>query len=89
MTIYDWSAVLYDIKEIDHRPLFFRRNSLIAITVLMFACSAVNFVYIYMTTGINSYINSPLYVVNIFLQVVAGLFLTGMMLSAGIRLSVR
>lgn len=89
MTIYDWSAVLYDIKEIDHRPLFFRRNSLIAITVLMFISSAVNFVYMYTTSGVDSYINSPLYVVNIFLQVASGMFLTGMMLSAGVRLSVR
>lgn len=89
MTIYDWSAVLYDIKEIDHRPLFFRRNSLIGVTVLMFLISAVNFVYMYTTSGVNSYINSPLYVTNIFLQVVAGLFLTGMMLSAGVRLSIR
>lgn len=89
MTIYDWSAVLYDIKEIDHRPLFFRRNSLIAITVLMFGTSAVNFVYMYTTSGVDSYINSPFYVVNIFLQVVSALFLTGMMLSAGVRLSVR
>ena len=89
MTIYDWSAVLYDIKEIDHRPLFFRRNSLIAITVLMFVTSAVNFVYMYTTSGVDSYINSPFYVANIFLQVVSALFLTGMMLSAGVRLSMR
>ena len=89
MTIYDWSAVLYDIKEIDHRPLFFRRNSLIVFTALMFLTSLVNFVYMYTTSGVNSYINSPIYVANIFLQVIVALFLTGMMLSAGVRLSVR
>jgi hypothetical protein len=89
MTIYDWSSVLYDIKEIDHRPLFFRRNSLIFITVVMVLMNLLNFIYMLTTTSVDSYINSPLYVANIFLNVIAALFITGMMLSAGLRLSVR
>jgi hypothetical protein len=89
MTIYDWSAVLYDIKEIDHRPLFFRRNSLIGITVVMFSISLANFIALYVANTVDSYTKSPLYVANIFLQAVSALFLTGMMLSSGVRLSIR
>jgi hypothetical protein len=89
LTIYDWSNVLYDIREIDHKPLFFRRNTLILINVFMITMSVANFIYMYTCRSLDGYLKSPLYVALIFIQITAAFLLTGLMLSAGIRLSVR
>ena len=89
LTIYDWSSVLCDIREIHQMPLFFRKNTLVLINIFMLVMSAVNFVYMYTCNNLDDYLTSPLYITQIFVQIVAALLLTGMMLSAGIRLSIR
>jgi hypothetical protein len=89
VTIFDWTAVLRDIGEIELRPLFFRRNFLIGVNVLMVVMSTINFVVMHALKDLDSYLNSPVYIAGIWLQIVAAFLLTGMMLSSGIRLSVR
>lgn len=89
MTISDWGSVLYDIQEMKHTPLIFRRGALIFINVLFSAVCISNFIYVNLSVDLDKFTKSPLYIAMIVLQIATELFLTLMMLSAGLRLSRR
>jgi hypothetical protein len=89
MTISDWGSVLYDIQELKHTPLIFRRGALIFINVVFAAICISNFVSVLVLKDLDDFTKSPLYIAMIVLQIVTELFLTIMMLSAGLRLSRR
>ena len=89
MTISDWGSVLYDIQEMKHAPLIFRRNALIVINVLFSTICVSNFIAVNILSDMDSFTKSPLYITMIYLQIVTELTLTAMMLNAGLRLSRR
>ena len=45
ITIYNWSAVLYDLKEDTSFPFFMRKATLVGVNILFLTISFVNFVY--------------------------------------------
>jgi hypothetical protein len=89
MTISDWGSVLYDIQEMKHTPLIFRRGALIVINIVFSAICISNFIYVNISSDLDKFTKSPLYIAMIVLQITTELFLSIMMLSAGLRLSRR
>lgn len=89
MTISDWGSVLYDIQEMKHTPLIFRRGALIFINITFSVICISNFIYVNISSDLDKFTRSPLYIAMIVLQIATELFLTVMMLSAGLRLSRR
>lgn len=89
ITINDWSSVLYDIREIRREPLILRKFSLIVINVIFFSSSIINFFFCILSNSLKSFLNSPIYIVMIFMQLSVEILLTSMMLHSGLRLSRR
>jgi hypothetical protein len=89
ITINDWSSVLYDIREINKQPLILRKFSLVVINVVFAAGSLLNFFICILSTNLDSFTNSPIYIIMIIVQLCAEILLTSMLLHAGIRLSRR
>lgn len=89
ITVNDWTSVLYDIHEYNLYPFLVRKATLIAINVLYFLISLLNFIFCFTFSQFNSYTSSSVYITGIFLQVSMSVVLTLFMLSAGLRLSFR
>jgi hypothetical protein len=86
MVISDWSNVLYDIHEITQRPLIFNRSILVLINLVFTLISLTNFIYCNVTTDLDQFTKSPIYIAMIIIQIVTELFLTTMMLTSGVQL---
>jgi hypothetical protein len=86
VTISDWAAVLHDIHEYPLHSFLFRRATLITISVVYFMISLVNFVFCFSIPDLDTYINSPIYLCAVFLQISMNFLLTGFMLHAGLKL---
>ena len=89
LIISDWNSVLYEIQEESFIPFMCRNGSLIAVNALLTVISIVNFAYCYSFPDIDTYANSKIYVLGVFIQIIAPLFLTISMLWAGLKLSWR
>jgi hypothetical protein len=89
MTISDWNSVLFEIQEDPSRPYRCRNCSLIAINIILSIISVVNFAYCYSFPDLNTYADSKVYMLGVFIQIVAPLVLTMGMLYAGLKLSWR
>jgi hypothetical protein len=89
LVINDWSRVLFKIREGTFVPFLLRNVTLLFVNVVLTTISIVNFGYCYSTASLNHYANSDIYLVGLFVQIIAPFLLTCMMLHAGLRLYLR
>eukprot|EP01038_Epipyxis_sp_PR26KG_P006607 gene6607-9074_t len=89
ITIHDWSAVLYQIHEYKLYHFLFGRATLISVNVIYAMISIINFIFCYALADLDVYLSSPVYLIGIFFQLGTSLLLTGFMLAAGLKLSLR
>jgi hypothetical protein len=89
LVISDWSRVLFKIREGSYMPFVFRRITLGCINAVLTTISIVNFGYCYSTANLESYASSNIYIVGLFIQIIAPFLLTFMMLHAGLKLYLR
>jgi hypothetical protein len=89
VTIADWSALLYDIREDSFANFVLRRNTLIVINVLYTAISIANFVVCCVMGDLPTFTSSWIYIVGVLFQIFVSFSITTTMLYAGIKLSQR
>lgn len=89
ITITDWSAVLYEINEDSHVPFLLKRGIVWTITIAVIVIALLNFIYCLAMDDLETYTETPIYIISIVGQMFASLLLTCVMLHGGIKLAWR
>lgn len=89
ITILDWSSVLYAIHEEPLWRMQLRNGTLYVVNAVFIVFSFINFGFCFSSKDLSSYTNSPVYTISLFLQIIAQLCVTCVMLVAGMKLSWR
>jgi hypothetical protein len=89
ITITDWSAVLYEINEDSHTPFLLKRGIVWFVTISVIAIALLNFVFCLAMNNLNTYTQTPIYIMGIVVQMGASFLLTCVMLQGGIKLAWR
>ena len=98
ITIYDWSYVLRDIEKDTISPFMTRKMksiyllsdaTLIIINIIFWGISIANFIDLFIINNLDIYLSSYLYLIAIFIQIIASLVIIGLMLHSGWKLGVR
>jgi hypothetical protein len=89
ITISDWTTVLFEIKEDSFMPFLLRKVSLIFLNLMFASISVINFIYCYVTSNLQDFLNSVVYEMDLLFMILTPLILTVIMLRSGIKLSLR
>lgn len=77
------------MKDYGQMPFLLSRVSLVVINVSYLFVSIFSCIYLWVAPNIDDYLESPMYIVLVFAQIVVELVLVGMMLHAGLQLATR
>lgn len=90
ITVYDWGTVLYDIREYQKYPFILRRGVIVLLNIVYMTVSFMNFFICFAGGGsMDAFLDSPEYLVGVFVQITISFVLTCAMLGAGLKLSWR
>lgn len=89
ITITDWSTALYEINEDSRVPFLLKRGIIWTINLLVIIIAGLNFIYCLAMNNLNTYTNTPIYIIGVVTQLLASFLLTCVMLHGGIKLSWR
>jgi hypothetical protein len=89
ITISNWRKVLFDLEEYSYYPNLLGSAYLFGINVIVGIFSVINFALCYSSSSFSSFLHNPAYVTFCFVMIICPLFLTVLMLRAGLTLSYR
>lgn len=89
ITITDWSSMLHEIHEDSRVPFLLKRGIVWTINLLVTIIALLNFIYCLAMNNLDSYTQTPIYLMGVVTQLCASLLLTCVMLQGGIKLAWR
>lgn len=89
ITITDWVFMLHEINEDSRVPFLLKRGIVWTINLLVMIIAVLNFAICLAMNNLDTYTQTPIYIVGVVTQLCASLLLTCVMLQGGIKLAWR
>lgn len=86
LTIHDWTKVLFAIHEDTPFESSLRTYFLIAVNLILFVITCVNFATCYTADSLDDYTGSLIYIIGLFVQICSPFVLAIVMLRTGLKL---
>ena len=89
LTIRDWMQALVYLKQVDEVPWLLNNMNLYGINLVVWVSSILCWMYLIWFNDIDAFSQTPLYSIQLLIQVIASIILSFMMLNTGLLLSYR